>query len=51
MTGSITTSGTIKANLRSETKLTNDSAAATETSGRIYPVVLDKTGYLAVNVP
>lgn len=49
--GTITSSGTLKANLRSYTKLTNDSAAATETSGRIYPVVLDKTGYLAVNVP
>lgn len=49
--GTITTSGTIKANLRSETKLTNNSAAATEVSGRVYPVALDKTGYLAVNVP
>jgi len=47
----ITTSGTIKTNLRSFTKLTNDSAAATETSGRIYPVALDKSGYLSVNVP
>lgn len=42
---------TVSANLRSATKLTNDSAAATETSGRIYPVALDKSGYLAVNVP
>ena len=49
--GPVSTSGTLKANLRSFTKLTNDSAAATETSGRIYPVALDKTGYLAVNVP
>ena len=49
--GTITTSGTLKANLRSETKLTNDSAAATETSGRVYPVAVDKSGYLAVNVP
>lgn len=49
--GTITGSGTVKANLRSETKLTNDSAAATETAGRVYPVALDKTGYLAVNVP
>ena len=49
--GTITSTGTIKANLRTFTKLTNDSAAATETAGRIYPVVLDKTGYLAVNVP
>lgn len=49
--GSITSSGTIKAKLRSETALTNDSAAATETSGRVYPVAVDKSGYLAVNVP
>ena len=49
--GSVTTSGTIKAKLRSETALTNDSAAATETSGRVYPVAIDKAGYLAVNVP
>lgn len=49
--GTITTSGTIKAKLRSETALTNDSAAATETANRIYPVVPDKSGYLAVNVP
>ena len=41
----------IKAKLRSETALTNDSAAATETSGRVYPVALDHSGYLAVNVP
>lgn len=49
--GDITTTGTIKAKLRSETALTNDSAAATETSGRVYPVAQDKSGYLAVNVP
>ena len=44
-------STTFKAKLRSETTLTNDSAAATETSGRVYPVAVDKSGYLAVNVP
>lgn len=49
--GSITTTGTIKAKLRSETALTNDSAAATEVSNRVYPVAVDKSGYLAVNVP
>ena len=41
----------VKAKLRSETALTVDSAAATTTSGRVYPVAVDKTGYLAVNVP
>lgn len=49
--GPVTSSGTIKANLRSETALTNDSAAATETAGRVYPVAVDNSGYLAVNVP
>jgi len=53
VTGSGGTSGTTsyKAKLRSETALTVDSAAATTTSGRVYPVAIDKTGYLAVNVP
>lgn len=41
----------LKANLQSETKLSNDSSAAAEVSGRVYPVALDKSGYLAVNVP
>lgn len=41
----------LKANLKSETALTLDSAAATTTANRVYPVVLDKSGYLAVNVP
>lgn len=47
------TSGTViyKAKLRNEAALTVDSAAATTTSGRVYPVVVDKSGYLAVNVP
>lgn len=49
--GDITTTGTVKAKLRSETALTNDSVAATETSGRVYPVAVDNSGYLAVNVP
>lgn len=49
--GDITTSGTIKANLTSETKLTNAAADGTETSGQVYPVRLDKNGKLAVNVP
>jgi len=49
--GDISTTGTVKTKLRSETALTIDSAAATTTSGRVYPVAVDKTGYLAVNVP
>lgn len=49
--GDITTTGTVKANLTSETKLTNAAADGTETSGRVYPVRLDKNGKLAVNVP
>lgn len=49
--GTITSYGTIKAKLRSETALSVDSAAATTTSGRVYPVAVDKSSYLAVNVP
>ena len=41
---------TYKAKLRSETALTVDSAAAT-TSGKVYPVAVDKSGYLSLNVP
>lgn len=51
--GSAGTSGgtyDYKAKLRSETALTVDSAAAT-TSGRVYPVAVDKSGYLSLNVP
>lgn len=49
--GSITGSGTIKANLLSETKLTNASTAAAEVPNRVYPVSLDANGKLAINVP
>lgn len=49
--GTITTSGTIKANLLSETNLTNDATAGTESANRVYPVALDKSGHLAVVVP
>lgn len=51
--GSAGTSGTYtyKVKLRSETALTVDSAAATTTSGRVYPIAVDKSGYLSVNVP
>lgn len=50
--GPITTSGTIKAKLKSETNATYDSNSITNTSGKQYAVVPDKTnGYLSVNVP
>ena len=49
--GDITATGTVKADLTSETKLTNAAADGTETSGRVYPVRLDKNGKMAVNVP
>ena len=51
--GNAGTSGTYnyKVKLRNETALTVDSAAATTTSGRVYPVAVDKSGYLSVNVP
>ena len=49
--GPITTTGTIKANLKSETAMTNDSTDVTNTADRTYAVATDKSGYLAVNVP
>ena len=51
--GNAGTSGTYtyKAKLRSETALTVDSVAATAALGRVYPVAVDKSGYLSVNVP
>ncbi len=50
-TGISVTDNAVSAKLRNATALTNDSAAATETAGRVYPVAVDKSGYLAVNVP
>lgn len=47
----ITTTGTIKVKLKSETALTADSTVATETTGRNYAVVTDHSEYLAVTVP
>ena len=49
--GTITTSGTLKANLASETALTNAAVTGTDSSNRLYPVAIDKNGKLAVNVP
>lgn len=53
ISGSGGTSGTTtySANLKDATALTIDATAATTTSGRVYPVAVDKSGYLAVNVP
>ena len=42
---------TAKANLVSDTALTNAASAATEVANRVYPVAVDKNGKLAVNVP
>ena len=49
--GDVVTTGTIKANLKSETKSTLDSAAMGSTASRQYAVGVDKSGYLSVNVP
>ena len=51
LSGSITTSGTIKAKLKSETLLTSDAATSGNTANRTYAIAADKSGYLAVNVP
>ena len=50
--GSAGTSGTYtyKAKLRSETALTVDSSAEV-TLGKVYPIAVDKSGYLSLNVP
>lgn len=50
-TGITVAADTVGVKLKSTTALTNDSTAATETSGRVYPVAVDKSGNLAVNVP
>lgn len=49
--GPVTTSGTIKANLKSETAATYDSDTPSNTQSRQYAVTPDKSGYLSVNVP
>ena len=43
--------GKFKLTLRSETRLENASAKATEVAGRAYPIELDKDGYPCVMVP
>lgn len=49
--GTITTSGTIKTKLKSETASTLDSSAMGATASRQYAVGVDKSGYLSVNIP
>lgn len=49
--GTITGSGTIKADLKSETKSSLTAASKGSTSGREYAVGLDANGDLSVNVP
>lgn len=50
-TGITVSADAVAAKLRSTTALINDSAAATEVANRVYPVAVDKSKYLAVNVP
>ena len=49
--GKITGSGTIKAKLVSETRLSDDSLEVDDSYDRTYPVLLDKSGNLATVVP
>ena len=49
--GAITGSGTIKANLTSDTQLAGAALSVTEDANRIYPVRVDKNGKLAVVGP
>lgn len=49
--GTISSSGTIALNLKSTTALVNSSVITNEVNDRIYPVLLDADGKLAVMVP
>ena len=49
--GDVTTSGTIKADLKSETKSSLTAASKGSTSSREYAVGLDSAGDLSVNIP
>lgn len=49
--GLAVTADAVKAKLKSEVPLTLDAAAPEQSEGKIYPVVTDKSGYLAVSVP
>lgn len=49
--GPITSTGTIKANLKSETQSSLASASMGSTTSRQYAVGLDSSGYLSVNIP
>lgn len=49
--GDITTTGTIKADLISDTRLTHEAEDAGDLVNRIYPVRADKNGKLAVSIP
>lgn len=47
----ITTTGTVKAHLKSETALSGTATNATETAGRIYATAVDSNGDLSTVVP
>ena len=49
--GPITSTGTIKAALKTETALSGTATAATEVSGRVYATVVDADGDLSTVVP
>ena len=49
--GPITSTGTIKAALKTETALSGAATAATEVSGRVYATVVDSDGDLSTVVP
>lgn len=49
--GDITTSGTIKAKLKSETADTDNVPATLTSGGIILPIKVDKAGYLAIRIP
>lgn len=51
LTGTVTSSGALKADLKDETKFVNASLNPKETTTRMYPVSLDSNGKLVCSVP
>lgn len=51
LTGTVTSSGALKADLKSETTMHNEAQTPKDVTGRLYPVSLDANGKLVVSVP
>ena len=51
LTGTVTTSGALKADLKSETTMHNEAQTPKDVTGRLFPVSLDANGKMVVSVP